>query len=114
MNNRLVSRTAIFSSFLLLAALLAIPGMYSLGERTNAKNHIKSGCIGFLKKDTGRFKKEFSRAALADPSYIPLAQASATLDSPAPNSFNTLDSQRWASALRMIEGVCYIQIYNLK
>ena len=100
-----------FAAF--VALLLVLPGAYSLGERLGAKRHIQNGCEAFMKdfgaKDIDNisvFQDEFSKAALADPIYLPIAQASDLLDASRDiavvNNFET----EWLDALGKVQGLC--------
>jgi len=98
----------------IVALLLVLPGAYSLGERLIAKQHIQNGCEAFMNDKGAKdgdnisiFQDAFSKAALADPTYLPIAQASdlldASLDIAYANDFET----EWRDALSKVQGLCW-------
>ena len=110
MNKRLMYFAAI------VALLLVLPGAYSLGERIVAKRHIQNGCEAFMKdfgaKDIDNvsvFQEEFSKAALADPIYLPVAQASDALDASRDIAARNGFEQQWIEALGIVQGLCWSQ-----
>lgn len=98
----------------IVALLLALPGVYSLGERLVAKKHIQNGCQAFANdmgaKDSDNvsiFQEAFSKAALADPIYLPIAQASDLLDASLDIAFANNFGTEWRDALSKVQGLCW-------
>ncbi len=98
----------------IVALLLVLPGAYSLGERLVAKKHIQTGCEAFAKDQGAKdgenvsiFQEAFSKAALADPIYLPIAQASDLLDASLDIAFANNFGTEWRDALNKVQGLCW-------
>ena len=98
----------------IVALLIVLPGAYSLGERLVAKKHMQNGCEAFMNdmgaKDVDNiaiFQDAFSKAALADPIYLPIAQASDLLDSSIDIAFENNFETEWRDALNKVQGLCW-------
>lgn len=108
MNKRLLYVVAFF------AVILILPGTYSLGERLIAKSHIQKGCKAFMQdsglknpNEVGIFQSEFSKAALMDPTYIPIAKASDSLDTNRRGAELSGFETEWLDALSTVQGLCW-------
>ena len=108
MNKRLTGTAVV------LVLLLAAPGLYSMTERLNAKRHITNGCKAFVNdygaknpSAVGIFQTEFSKAALSDPTYLPLAAASDSLDATRIQAKNAGFEREWIDALGVVQGLCW-------
>jgi hypothetical protein len=96
------------------ALAVAIPSVYSLAIKTQAKSHIVAGCEVFmadaLAKNPERvveFQREFSLAALKDPVYLPIAKASDWMGAEFSVASTNNFVAEWRDALSTIQGLCW-------
>lgn len=106
------------TSVLLLGVVLlisfAIPPLYSLVMHVQAKAHIAAGCEAFMADGGGKnptqvgiFQNEFSKAALKDPVYLPIAKASDSLDADIEIALTNGFVSQWRDALSTVQGLCW-------
>jgi hypothetical protein len=90
-----------------LSLAIAVPLTYSLAMRLQAKSHVTKGCKYVYNPPTeNAARAQFSKAALLDPVYIPLAAAAITtlVDRPTAERYEYL--QQWLNGMATIQGVC--------
>ena len=99
---------------ILLVISFAIPPLYSLVMHVQAKSHIATGCEAFMadggQKNSNQveiFQNEFSKAALKDPAYLPIAKASDSLDANLEVALSNGFVNEWRDALSTVQGLCW-------
>jgi hypothetical protein len=109
----LEKRIVYLLAFFLLFAL-AIPPLHSLAMRIQAKSHVTAGCKAFMEDGgqkysylVGIFQNEFSKAALKDLAYLPIAKASDSLDADLQIATRNGFSTEWRDSLSTIQGLCW-------
>ena len=86
---------------------VAVPLTYSFIMRVQAKSHIAKGCKAMNSNPSDNSARaHFSKAALLDPAYLPLAAASvaSVVDRQTAQRFGY--EQQWLNGLSTIQGVC--------
>ena len=96
------------------ALAVAVPPVYSIVLKAQAKSHIVAGCevfgvdgIGLNPENAVEFTREFSLAALKDPAYIPIAKAGAWMNVGASVALQNNLFPEFRDALTAIEGLCW-------
>jgi hypothetical protein len=111
---KISTKVGLIALVLATALAVAVPPIYSLAIKAQAKSHLVAGCEAFM-ADAGakesenvlKFHREFSKAALKDPAYLPIAKASdwmgAEFSLAATNNFVA----EWRDASASIQGLCW-------
>ena len=90
-----------------LSLAIAVPLTYSLAMRFQAKSHVIKGCkYVYNPPSENAARAQFSKAALLDPVYVPLAAAAVatTVDRATAQRFGY--EQQWLNGLSVIQGFC--------
>jgi len=107
----------LIAALISIGILFQVPSLYGFGQHLIANHHIQKGCKAFMQdfggKDAdyvGEFQTEFSKAALHDIKFLPVAKASDSLDSNRNEARLSGFESEWIDALGTVQGLCWSYI----
>lgn len=103
----------LIAGLIALGIISQIPSLYGFGQHLIAKRHIQNGCKAFMQDSGGKdadnvgiFQTEFSKAALHDIRFLPIAKASDALDASRNQAVLSGFETEWIDALGTVQGLC--------